>query len=64
MKIVVVEDDPAQLRWLKENLSSRGHEVYCAMDGDCGLACWRIYHPDIVITDYEFPGKLVQDGNS
>jgi CheY-like chemotaxis protein len=62
MRIVVCEDDPDQLRWLKENLTSSGHEVFCAMDGDCAFTCWKIYQPDLVLTDYFFPGKLVQDG--
>jgi CheY-like chemotaxis protein len=63
VKILVVEDDADQLRWLKKNLSRLGHEVICTMDGDTAFASWRIQRPfDFVVTDYQYRGKRTRNG--
>ena len=63
MKILVVEDDEAQLLWLRESLSEAGHEVRGAHNGDWALKMWRGFRPfDVVITDYCYPGKSIPNG--
>jgi DNA-binding NtrC family response regulator len=63
MKLLVVEDDEAQLSWLEANLADRGHCVRVASDGDTALARWNKYSPfDVVITDYRFPGETIRSG--
>jgi CheY-like chemotaxis protein len=63
MKILVVEDDEAQLLWLRRSLNDAGHEVRSMHDGDLGLATYKKFLPfDVVITDYCYPGKAIPDG--
>jgi DNA-binding NtrC family response regulator len=63
MKILVVEDDEAQLLWLRKRLTEAGHEVRAGHDGDSGLKIWRSFGPfDIVVTDYRYPGKTIRNG--
>ena len=63
MKILVVEDEVRQQDWLTRNLSSTGHEVTTACDGDWALVLWMSNRPfDVVITDYLFLSKKVPDG--
>ncbi len=63
MKILMVEDDEAQLLWLRKSLSDAGHEVRSVHDGDLGLAMYKKFLPfDVVITDYCYPRKAIPDG--
>jgi CheY-like chemotaxis protein len=64
MKILVVEDDEAQLEWLERNLTSRGHDIHTAPDGDLGIAAYLMSRPfNLVITDFCFNGsKALIDG--
>jgi two-component system response regulator ParR len=63
MKILLVEDDEAQLLWLKKRLTEAGHEVRAVHDGDLALKMWRSFKPfDMVVTDYRYPGKTIRNG--
>jgi two-component system response regulator VicR len=62
MRILVVEDDVLQSSWLERSLSEHGHEIHCAYDGDDALRAWKFYRPDLVITDYRYPGKTIRNG--
>jgi two-component system, OmpR family, response regulator VicR len=63
MKILVVEDDEAQLLWLKKRLTEAGHDVRAAHDDDWALRMWRSFGPlDVVVTDYRYPGKTIRNG--
>lgn len=54
MKIMVVEDDPAQLKYLSEYIHSQGHEVYRASDGEKAIEIIKEnQNIDLVITDYK-----------
>ena len=69
-RILVVEDDPAILRGLSDNLKLESYEVATAVDGEAGyrLACEA--PPDLIVLDlmlpklsgYELCRKLRSDG--
>ena len=54
-RILVVEDDPAILRGLADNLRCEGHEVQQAADGEAGLRLAREGRPDLIILDLMLP---------
>jgi DNA-binding response OmpR family regulator len=54
-RILVVEDDPAILRGLADNLKFESHEVLTAIDGE---AAYRLIHekkPELVVLDLMLP---------
>jgi two-component system response regulator VicR len=69
--ILVVEDDPAILRGLADNLKYESYSVVTANTGDAGLAAARDRKPDLIILDlmlpklsgYEVCRKLRAEGN-
>lgn len=69
-RILVVEDEPAILRGLADNLRLEGHDVVTAADGDAGYRLARETKPDLIVLDlmlprmsgYEVCRKLRADG--
>ncbi|MEA2103493.1 MAG: sigma-54 dependent transcriptional regulator [Candidatus Cloacimonadota bacterium] len=55
MKILIIEDDPTQLKILKEFFQSNDFMVYKALNGEEGLELFKQNPIDIVITDYRMP---------
>lgn len=55
-KILIVEDDLAILRGLKDNLEYESYEVVTAVDGERGYALLKEKKPDLVILDLMLPG--------
>ncbi len=53
--ILVVEDDPAILRGLTDNLKFESYEVLSASDGECGYRLIREKNPDLIILDLMLP---------
>jgi DNA-binding response OmpR family regulator len=53
--ILVIEDDPALTRGLKDNFQSRGYIVHCAADGKTGLDIALDVNPDLIILDIMLP---------
>jgi len=70
-RVLIVEDDPAILRGLKDNLLVESYEVLTASDGEAGYRLVREQKPDLVILDLMLPGmsgyevcrKLRQEGD-
>jgi len=70
-RVLIVEDDPAILRGLKDNFLVESYEVLTASDGDAGYRLIREQKPDLVILDLMLPGmsgyevcrRLRQEGN-
>ncbi|HEY2015394.1 MAG TPA: response regulator transcription factor [Bryobacteraceae bacterium] len=70
--ILVIEDDPAILRGLADNLRYEAYEVLTTTNGEAGLAAVRESKPDLLILDlmlpkmsgYEVCRKLRAEGNS
>ena len=54
-RILVIEDDAAILRGLKDNLEFEHYEVMTASDGEQGYALIRERKPDLVILDLMLP---------
>lgn len=55
-KILVVEDNPANLKLAEFLLRRAGHEVLKASDAPAGLALARSAQPDLVLMDIQLPG--------
>ena len=55
-RILIVEDDLAILRGLKDNLEYESYEVVTAVDGERGYALLKEKKPDLVILDLMLPG--------
>jgi DNA-binding response OmpR family regulator len=53
--ILIVEDDPALLRGLKDNFEYEGYHVLTAADGEKGLQTALRSRPDLVILDIMLP---------
>ncbi len=54
-RILVIEDDTAILRGLKDNLEYEHYEVLTATDGEQGYALIRQQKPDLVVLDLMLP---------
>jgi DNA-binding response OmpR family regulator len=54
-RILVVEDDPAILRGLADNLRLESYEVLTAKDGEEGYRLAREHNPDLLILDLMLP---------
>src|SRR5580765_6489659 len=54
-RILVVEDEPAILRGLADNLRFESYEVLTAADGESGYAALKEHKPDLIILDLMLP---------
>ena len=54
-RILVVEDDPAILRGLADNLAFESHEVLTATDGEMACSIIRDQKPDLIVLDLMLP---------
>ena len=53
--ILIIEDDPALLRGLKDNFAYAGYAVLTAEDGEAGLAAACDRGPDLILLDIMLP---------
>lgn len=60
-KVLVVDDEPDFLVMLGKIIGLAGYQVKHALNGQEGLETARIWHPDLIITDWMMP---VMDGMS
>jgi adenylate cyclase len=56
-RILVVDDNPANLEILETRLARQGYEVITARDGDEALISARQQAPDLILLDVMMPGK-------
>jgi DNA-binding response OmpR family regulator len=54
-KVLVVEDDPAILRGLADNLRFEGYTVLTAADGESGYQLQQRENPDLIVLDLMLP---------
>jgi len=54
--ILIIEDDAAMLRGLKDNLGFQGYRVRTARDGESGLSEALNSKPDLILLDIMLPG--------
>jgi two-component system cell cycle response regulator DivK len=55
-KILVVEDNPANMKLTSLLLRSAGHSVLSAVDAETGLRLARGEQPDLILMDIQLPG--------
>ena len=53
--VLIIEDDPAMLRGLKDNFEAQGCNVQVARDGHAGLSTALEQRPDLVVLDIMLP---------
>ena len=54
--VLVVEDNPANMKLASLLLRSAGHAVLCALDAETGLGLARGQLPDLILMDIQLPG--------
>ena len=55
-KILVIEDNAANMKLALLLLSKAGHTVLCAVDAESGLTMARAELPDLILMDIQLPG--------
>jgi two-component system cell cycle response regulator DivK len=55
-KILVVEDNPANMKLASLLLLRAGHTMLGAVDAEAGLILARADHPDLILMDIQLPG--------
>jgi len=55
-RVLVIEDNAANMKLSSLLLRSAGHDVLCARDAESGLAIARSEEPDLVLMDIQLPG--------
>jgi DNA-binding response OmpR family regulator len=53
--VLAIEDDPAILRGLADNLRFEGYEVITATDGETGYQLQQVHKPDLILLDLMLP---------
>jgi len=56
-RILIVEDDVALSRVLRDNFEYDGFDVECVADGNLAVAAARAFAPDLVVLDVMLPGR-------
>lgn len=54
-RILVIEDNAANMKLATLLLENVGHSVLCAVDAETGLALARAEHPDLILMDIQLP---------
>src|SRR3954453_1362483 len=55
-RILVVEDNPANMKLATLLLRNAGHTPLCAVDAETGLTLARAEQPDLILMDIQLPG--------
>jgi two-component system cell cycle response regulator DivK len=55
-RILIVEDNPANMKLNSILLERAGHKVLCAVDAEAGMALARTELPDLILMDVQLPG--------
>lgn len=55
-RILIVEDNAANMKLVCLLLAKAGHETLCAEDAETGLATARVQRPDLILMDIQLPG--------
>ena len=54
--VLVIEDNPANMKLASLLLRNAGHTVLCAVDAETGLTLARAERPDLILMDVQLPG--------
>ena len=55
-RVLIVEDNPANMTLATFLVKSAGHEVVSATDAEAGLTLARSERPDLILMDIQLPG--------
>jgi len=55
-RILIIEDNPANMQLASMLLQNVGHTVLCAVDGETGVAIARNEQPALILMDVQLPG--------
>ena len=55
-RVLVIEDNPANMKLVALLLDNAGHTVLRAVDAETGLTLARAEHPDLILMDVQLPG--------
>lgn len=55
-RILIIEDNPANMKLASLLLLKVGHAVLCAADAETGLTLARADQPDLILVDIQLPG--------
>ncbi len=55
-KVLVVDDEPDSIEFVRAVMEEAGYEVICASNGADGLAAAQAEAPDLVVLDVQMPG--------
>jgi len=55
-RILVIEDNPANMKLATLLLIKAGHTTLCAVDAETGLTLARAERPDLILMDIQLPG--------
>jgi two-component system cell cycle response regulator DivK len=55
-RVLVVEDNPANMKLTALLLQNAGHAVLRAVDAESGLTVARLEKPDLILMDIQLPG--------
>ena|SRR6185369_11889049 len=54
--VLIIEDNPANMKLTSLLLCNAGHTVLCAVDAEIGLTLARDDQPDLILMDLQLPG--------
>lgn len=54
--ILIIEDNPANMKLATLLLKNAGHDPLCAVDAETGLTLARSAQPDLILMDIQLPG--------
>ena len=55
-RILIVEDNPANMKLASLLLRNAGHVALCAVDAETALTLARVEQPDLILMDIQLPG--------
>jgi two-component system cell cycle response regulator DivK len=55
-KILIIEDNPANMKLATLLMRKAGHTASCAVDAETGLTLARADGPDLILMDIQLPG--------
>ena len=55
-RILIIEDNPANMKLACLLLGNAGHVALCAVDAESGLTLARDEQPDLILMDIQLPG--------
>ncbi|MFA5156638.1 MAG: response regulator [Candidatus Omnitrophota bacterium] len=56
-RIIIIDDDPNNIREIKDMLEPKGYSVFFASDGPSGIEKIKNLKPDLLLLDLVLPGQ-------